>query len=247
MEIQSRSAPTSPWRSTTSCPARPRTPSRSRGWSGRCGGWIGARRGMTSCCDRAAPANPLARRAGRHPRRPPPPLARRHARARPLDRRRHRRALGRRAQAGDAPRARAARPRPAPRDAPLSYGCRLSRRSARGDRSRRRPVRLRRRDPERPARDRVAADRPGQRAGRGAQGIVGAARSRVRLRDLHHLSARLPAASLRGRGHAGAPAGLAAQHPLSGPAGGAGARAHPGRDVRRLEPRVAPPPLCSGT
>ena len=64
------------------------------------------------------------------------PLARGHARARAVDRHRHRRALGRRAQAGDAPRAGDARAGPAARDAPLSYGCRLSRRSARGDRSR---------------------------------------------------------------------------------------------------------------
>ena len=82
--------------------------------------------------------------------------------------------------------------------------------------------------------------------GAGLKGSTRAARPRVRLRDLHHLSARLPATSLRGRGHAGAQAGFAAQHPLPGPAGRAGARPHPGRDVRRLEPGVASPTLRPG-
>ena len=81
------------------------------GMERRSAGWIGCKAEAAMRAERASAdgrrrrGQPLADHAGRHPRRPPPPLARGHARARPLDRHRHRRALGRRAQAGDAPRA----------------------------------------------------------------------------------------------------------------------------------------------
>ena len=68
--------------------------------------------------DPRRPPDPLAHHPGRHPRRPPAPLARGHARARPVDRHRHRRALGRRAEAGHAPRARGAWRPPCPGEMP---------------------------------------------------------------------------------------------------------------------------------
>ena len=109
---------------------------------------------------RATAADSLAHPPGRHPRRAPAPVAGGHPRARSVDRDRHRRALGGRAQAGDAPGAGGARPRPPDFDAPLSYGRGISGRSARGDRPRRRSVRLRGRDPQRPPRQRL--DQHGQ-------------------------------------------------------------------------------------
>ena len=78
--------------------------------------------------------------------------------------------------------------RPAPGHAPLSYGRRFSAGPARGHRPGGGSVRLRGGHPERTPRHRVAADRPGQREGRRAQGLARAARPRLRLRDLHHVS-----------------------------------------------------------
>ena len=137
-------------------------------------------------------------------------------------------------------------PGPAAGDPPLSYGRRISGRSAGGNRARRRPVRLRRGHAERPPRHRLAADRAGQRQGRGAQGLDRAARSRA-------ATAR-PAPRTRG-----AICGTCSwwrtcwdcgwsRSTTSGSWSGWASRpasAHPGRHVRRLEPRVARPRLCT--
>ena len=78
-----------------------------------------------------------------------------------------------------------------------------------------------------------------------AQGVDRAARPHLRLRDLHHVPPGLSAAPVCGGGHAGSAPDLDSQHQVPGPAGRAGPRPHPERHVRRLEPRMARPPLCT--
>ena len=130
------SAPTSRWRSTTWCPARRRMTWPRRGWSGRCGGWTGAgaawrtvgRTGRTEdgIRTRLRPYRLAALRqtlwpiiqGGTHA-----DLRLRSLEgtldAGPVDRHRDRRPLGRRAEAGDAPRAGGARARPAAATCPV--------------------------------------------------------------------------------------------------------------------------------
>ena len=124
---------------------------RGRGWSARCAGWTGARRGIASCrrvrqsdSDCPRPPDPLPRppskRSGQSSRAertgPPPRLAGRHPRARPVDRHRDRRALGRRAEAGDARGAGGAGPRPAGGTPRYLMGVGFPAGSAGGDRAR---------------------------------------------------------------------------------------------------------------
>ena len=255
------SAPTSRWRSITSCPGRRRASWRRRGWSGPCGGWSGARGGIASWrkvgesrvgiagCPSTlrhsdlptSRPDALAHHPGRDLRRPPAPFTRGHAGAGPLDRHRHRGALGGRAQAGDAPRARGAGPRPAPQCPPLSYGRRVS------------PTIWWRGSPAgsicstvspRPGTGVMAAPGP-----RPARSTSAAPRSGCPSAPLDPdcdcetcltVLARLPAPSVHGRGDAGAPAGVDSQHAVSRPPGRAGPRHDPGRHLRHLAPGLAP-------
>ena len=82
---------------------------------------------------------------------------------------------------------------------PLSYGGRISGGSARGNRARRGPVRLRRRHAERPPRHRVAADGPGQREGRRAQGSTAPLDAECDCETCTHLSPRLSPPPVHGR------------------------------------------------
>ena len=119
----------------------------------------------------AGGADALAHHPGRHARRSPP-------RARSRERSSGGRGPGSRsAGCRSASRSRSCTgcwrcwDRPCPADVPpLSYGSRISAGSAGGNRARGRPVRLRRRHPQRAARHRLGPDRPGQRARRRAQG-----------------------------------------------------------------------------
>ena len=114
------SAPTSPWRSTTWCRARRRTISRARAWSGRCAGWSAAARGTRSwTADGRAPQTlwPIVQ-GGTHDDLRLRSLEGTLERG-PWTGDRDRRALGRRAEAGDAPGARAARARSARARSPV--------------------------------------------------------------------------------------------------------------------------------
>src|SRR5581483_2524239 len=89
------------------------------------------------------------------------------------------------------------------------------------------------------------SDRPAERQGRRPQGLAGAARSRVRLRDLRGVLPGIPPPPVHGAGHPGAPAGVDPQPPVPDPPGRGGAGPDPGRNLRPLEPRLArplPPP-----
>ena len=152
--------------------------------------------------------NTVADHPGRRLRRPPAPLARRDTRTGAVDRNRDRGAVGGRAEGGYAPDSRGAGTSHASRHPPLSYGRRFSARPARGHRPGGGSVRLRGGHPERTPRDGVAADRSGQCEGCRLQGLACAAGRRMRLRDLHHVPARLPAPPLYGGGHARAASGL---------------------------------------
>ena len=174
------------------------------------------------------PPNPLAHHPGRHPRRPPAPLARGHPRARAVDRHRHRRALGGRAQAGDAPGPGDARAGPAERRSPvILWESDFPPICSRGSRA---------------GWTCSTASRPRGTAGTGPRGCrpggstCGAPRSRDRTEPLDPecdcetcttYLARLSPAPVRGRGHARAAAGLDPQHPVPGPAGRAGPGPHP--------------------
>src|SRR5438094_207427 len=68
-----------------------------------------------------------------------------------------------------------------------------------------------------------------------------AARRDVRLRDLHHVLARLPAPLVRGRGAVGAAALVAAQRPVPDPARRGDARRDPRRDFPAVGRRMAAP------
>ena len=223
------SAPTSRWRSTTSCRGRRRTRPRATGWSARCAGWIGARR-RHRAPDAAATRTPgAARRSGPSSRAASTTTC----------------AAGRsRARSSAGPWTGIAigglsvgEPKPVMHRVLEALGARPARDTPRYLMGVGFPADLL----EGIARgvdlfDCVAATRNGRHGtawlptgrvnvrGRRAQGLDRAARPRVRLRDLHHVSARLPPTSVRGRGHAGAPAGLAAQHSFPGPARRAGAR-----------------------
>ena len=165
-----RWAAMSPWSSTMWCRARRRGNWPRKGWSARCAGWTGAWRATGNWRQKAAGArqggrkpraDPLAHRSGRHPCGPAAALPGGNPGARTVDRCRGRRALRRRAEAGDAPGAGRPRADPAPRDAALSYGGRISSGSAGRNRPRRGPVRLRGGDAKRPPWHRLAADRDG--------------------------------------------------------------------------------------
>src|SRR6266478_2266530 len=165
----------------------------------------------------------------------PPP----HPRSRRLDRSRHRRPLGGGAEDGHVRHARAARAE-APRPAALSYGRGLPGGSGGGGGARCGSVRLRRADAQRPERLGLHTRRSGEHPQRRAPRRSAAARRDLRLRDLHHVLARLPPPFVHGRGAAGAPAAVAAQRSLLDPARECDAGRDPAERLRPMGRGVAP-------
>src|SRR5438034_745169 len=131
-------------------------------------------------------------------------------RSRFLDRPRYRRLVRRRAEARHVPDARGSRAPAAARLAALSYGRGVPRGPRGGGGAGYGPVRLRGAHAQRAQWLGVHARRPGEHPQRRAPRGPAAARRDVRLRDLRHVLARLPAAPVRGGGAAGAAAVVAA-------------------------------------
>src|SRR3989442_4203813 len=166
----------------------------------------------------------------------PPP----HPRSRRLDRSRHRRPLGGGAQGGHVRHAGAARAE-APRPAALSYGRGIAGGCGGGGGARGGSVRLRRTDAQRPERLGLHPRRSGEHPQRRAPRRSAAARRDLRLRDLHHVLARLSPPFVHGRGAAGAPAAVAPQRSLLDPARGSDAGRDPAERLRPMGRGVAPP------
>src|SRR5437899_1964186 len=189
----------------------------------------------------------MAHLAGRHSSRSPDRRSAADPGARRLERPRRRRAFGGRAEARDVRDAGGARAPAAPRGAALSYGRGVPRGPRGGGGARDGPVRLRRADPPRPQRHRRHARRPGEHPQRRLPRGRAAARRDLRLRGLHHVLPRLPAAPVPGGGAVGPAAFVAAQRPLPDPARRRDARRHPGRELPPVGRGMAPPLPSTGT
>src|SRR2546425_867429 len=189
----------------------------------------------------------MAHLVGRHSSRSPDRRSAADPGARRLERPRRRRAFGGRAEARDVRDAGGARAPAAPRAAALSYGRGVPLGPRGGGGARDGPVRLRRADPQRPQRHRLHARRPGEHPQRRLPRGRAAARRNLRLRGLHHVLPRLPAAPVPGGGAVGPAALVAAQRPLPDPARGRNARRDPRGELRPVGRFMAPPLPSTGT
>src|SRR2546430_1099885 len=188
-------------------------------------GWTGAHRPTIRRSD--YPTDVMAHPPRRHPSgaargRPPP-----HLQLGLLDGARNRRFVRRRAEACHVRDARGTGTRTAARLAALSYGRGVPRGPRGGGGAGHGPVRLRGAHAQRAQRLGVHTRRPGEHPQRRAPRRPAAARRDVRLRDVRHVLARLPAAPVRGGGAARAAALVAAQRPVPDPAGPRDGRRNP--------------------
>src|SRR2546427_4092078 len=202
-------------------------------------GWTGAHRPTIRRSD--YPTDVMAHPPRRHPSGTPDRRPAADPGARPLDRARHRWPLGRGAEARDVRDARGPRTPAAARLAALSYGRGVPRGPRGGGGAGYGPVRLRGAHAQRAQWLGVHARRPGEHPQRRAPRGPAAARRDVRLRDLRHVLARLPAAPVRGGGAAGAAALVAAQRPVPDPADPRDGRRNPRRNFSAVGRRMAAP------